>query len=307
MRGEDNPFEILGVTTGSSLEEITAAWRAKVKNLHPDRFPDVPAEVTASLNREMARVNDAYTRIKNDPDGMRLQFGSPAGAGPGRQSGASQGRGPDPEPVRRQPEGPVCDLCSSVNTRSFVFTRQVGMVFQRRIGTVKALLCRDCARAIGRDFQSRTVTTGWWGLLSFPTNILYVLRNTYSLFRAWRLEQPTPPPGFVTFPADPGRPVLLRPFSWVGPVVLAVSMIVGSPTSDAEPVRRGPNVPVSIKPRWSPGWCVSGDSLLVAVPCSEPNNGLIVATVFTANECLAYGANRVEYKVGSVICIAMRS
>ena len=303
MSEQDNPFEILGVGADASLEEITAAWRTKARNLHPDRFPDVSADVAGSLNREMARVNEAYTRIKNDPDGMRLRFGSPAGAGSGWSSGASRGGGPDPDPVRRRPEGPVCDLCSSVNTRSFVFTRQVGMVFQRRVGTVKALLCRDCAQAIGRDFQSRTMTTGWWGLLSLPTNIFYLLRNTYSLFKAWRLEQPAPPPGFVTFPADPGRQVLLRPFSWVGPVVLAVWMIVGSATSDTEPVRREPSAPVVATPRWAPGWCVSGSESLVPVSCKAPNNGIILSRVTSPSLCEPAADTYVTVDYTTYLCI----
>jgi DnaJ domain len=300
---DENPFEVLGVSVDATMDEITVAWREKVKNLHPDRFPDVSDEVTASLTRETARVNNAYTQIKSDPEGTRRMFTPGAPGGVGDQTWSN----PDADHRRgrqqRRPSGPVCDLCASVNTRQFVFSRQIGLVIQRRSGIVEALLCRHCALSIGRDFQSRTLTTGWWGVTAFFVNIGYIARNSLGLWRASRMDQPAPPPGFVTFPLDPGRPVAMRAFSWVGPVVIAVWLMFGSLT-DASPTNS--SIPVSSTPRaatWAVSSCVSGFSQVVPVSCTKPNNGIIISKQTTASMCPRIATSYVI--VGTwVYCIA---
>jgi curved DNA-binding protein CbpA len=54
MRGVDDPFALLGLTSDASSDELTAAYRAAAKEWHPDRRPGEDA------SDQMARINAAY-------------------------------------------------------------------------------------------------------------------------------------------------------------------------------------------------------------------------------------------------------
>lgn len=56
-----NLYEVLGVTRGATPDELTAAYRARAKELHPDARP---GDVTAA--ERFARVGAAY-RVLSDP------------------------------------------------------------------------------------------------------------------------------------------------------------------------------------------------------------------------------------------------
>ncbi|MBQ8109174.1 MAG: DnaJ domain-containing protein [Clostridia bacterium] len=57
-----NPYEILGIAEGASMEEIKRAYRKKAKAYHPDLHPDDP-----TANERMQEVNQAYDMLCN-PD-----------------------------------------------------------------------------------------------------------------------------------------------------------------------------------------------------------------------------------------------
>ena len=62
-----NPYEVLGVPHGASLEEIKRAYRKKAKECHPDLHPDDP-----KAHERMQEVNEAYTILCN-PDKRQAQ------------------------------------------------------------------------------------------------------------------------------------------------------------------------------------------------------------------------------------------
>ncbi|CAG9463364.1 unnamed protein product [Pedinophyceae sp. YPF-701] len=55
----DDPFDVLGIARGSTPEEIRAAYRVLMKELHPDLNPDRDTTEMA------ARVNDAYEVLRS--------------------------------------------------------------------------------------------------------------------------------------------------------------------------------------------------------------------------------------------------
>lgn len=72
-----DPYAVLGVSPGSSHEQVRKAYVALAKLYHPDRYAsaELPAEVLEYLFTMARRVNAAYAAL----DGARRQT---AGAGP---------------------------------------------------------------------------------------------------------------------------------------------------------------------------------------------------------------------------------
>jgi hypothetical protein len=65
---ENEAYELLGVTAACTEEELKAAYRQKVNIWHPDKFHSVliPEEMKEMATREMARINEAYDRLKSE-------------------------------------------------------------------------------------------------------------------------------------------------------------------------------------------------------------------------------------------------
>ncbi len=60
-----DPYALLGVTRDASMDEIKAAWRALVRETHPDRMMarGVPEEAVRLATERLRAVNGAYERI----------------------------------------------------------------------------------------------------------------------------------------------------------------------------------------------------------------------------------------------------
>lgn len=65
---ENEAYELLGVTAACTEEELKVAYRQKVNYWHPDKFhaAQIPEEMKEMATREMARVNEAYERLKRE-------------------------------------------------------------------------------------------------------------------------------------------------------------------------------------------------------------------------------------------------
>lgn len=58
-----NPYEVLGVSTNATDDEIKKAYRALVKKYHPDQYKGTAFE--AEANEKLKQINEAYDMIKN--------------------------------------------------------------------------------------------------------------------------------------------------------------------------------------------------------------------------------------------------
>ena len=57
-----NPYEVLGVTEGATMDDIKRAYRRKARENHPDLHPEDP-----KANEKMQQINEAYEMLCN-PD-----------------------------------------------------------------------------------------------------------------------------------------------------------------------------------------------------------------------------------------------
>ena len=58
-----DPYEVLGVSRSSGMDEIKAAYRNLAKKYHPDNFSGSPLQEVA--NEKMQEINEAYDAIIN--------------------------------------------------------------------------------------------------------------------------------------------------------------------------------------------------------------------------------------------------
>lgn len=62
--GPKDPFAVLQVTRGSSLEQIRRAYQARVRLYHPDRLVDLAPELKDLAERRTKEINEAYATLK---------------------------------------------------------------------------------------------------------------------------------------------------------------------------------------------------------------------------------------------------
>ena len=64
----DDPYLILGVDRGASIEEIKSRYRALVREYHPDRHiaAGVPEEMIEIATSRLQKVNEAYEQIMRE-------------------------------------------------------------------------------------------------------------------------------------------------------------------------------------------------------------------------------------------------
>ncbi len=60
----NNPYDIIGVTTNSTDEEIKSAYRELAKKYHPDNYADSPLREFA--DEKMSEINAAFDQIMNE-------------------------------------------------------------------------------------------------------------------------------------------------------------------------------------------------------------------------------------------------
>lgn len=67
-----NPYEVLGLKEGASIEEIKKAYRELVKKYHPDRYRDNPLSDLAE--EKLREINEAYDFLIKNAGNARQQY-----------------------------------------------------------------------------------------------------------------------------------------------------------------------------------------------------------------------------------------
>ena len=172
------------------------------------------------------------------------------------------------------PDPGRCEQCGSWPARPVIFRQVTGFLLAFNVQTREMNACRSCGLAIGRAQQSKTMVTGWWGILSFICNILAVFRNGVNLMRVGRLD---PPVGGVTAPLASGRSAFLRAGAIFAVVLVGAWIFIANRSDDPA--------------TWSEGNCVrfsldsTGAEVANPVRCSESNDGRILAAVSSDDLC----------------------
>jgi len=58
-----NPYEILGIRTNATKDEIQAAYRQKVKQYHPDKVSHLGEELQKVANEKFIEIKNAYDHL----------------------------------------------------------------------------------------------------------------------------------------------------------------------------------------------------------------------------------------------------
>jgi hypothetical protein len=263
-------FDVLGVPESASDDEVASAHRRLAREFHPDAHPGASAAERASYEAAMAQINVAYDAIKTS------------------QRRASYARAEErghAAPTARAPGDGECDLCGSVPAQQFVFEYQTAWLLTVRRYVSSAELCRQCALAMGRGHQNRTLYAGWWGVAALFTNFGVVARNARQLQRARQLAPPQPQLDVIAplpYPAPHSKGTFRRGGVWFATLLLAglcvVVFLVGQNASTR---------PEAVPDAWSASSCVLGTERPTPIDCGKPHDAKVVGRVFNPADCPA--------------------
>lgn len=306
-----SPYEVLGVSPDSSDDEITARWKQLALVNHPDMHPQATSEQRRVFESRMASINAAYddlmdpirrAKLTNDPGASTNREGESTTSRHTGRHGRANSR------HQRTPLG--CDICGASPTSSLTYKQVTGQVFRDLVRTIDARLCRDCGLAIGREVQSKTILTGWWGLFAIFRNIAAIVSNSNSLYKASLTGQPQNDSGFF-MPLPVGKSVFSRPRTWIGIGAVALAIAIGvsqsntssqsNSTSRFEQGATNQSASTS-DATFRVGGCVSGFTVVSPVSCSSSHLGKIVAKTSYSFECPTIAESYVDY-LGSTFCI----
>jgi len=103
----------------------------------------------------------------------------------------------EPTPVRPQPTAPppgtsICQSCfTSGQTKYVEFYTNVGMLVVRRHSSIKGNLCKNCIDHYFWDLTIKTLILGWWGIISFFANCVFVINNVLRYIGTLGMQRPS--------------------------------------------------------------------------------------------------------------------
>jgi len=86
---------------------------------------------------------------------------------------------------------PFCQACRrEVPAKYCEFTQGIGMLVLRTQRGVKGNMCKHCASKYFWELTGLTMVTGWWGVISFITNIVFIISNITYFIGSRSLPEP---------------------------------------------------------------------------------------------------------------------
>ncbi|MGW4897308.1 LppU/SCO3897 family protein [Kitasatospora sp. NPDC004240] len=181
----------------------------------------------------------------------------------------------EPTPDAAAPDLPVygegqlsCRYCGSVPAVDATFRGHLGLVVILKYLKRRGPYCRTCGIAAHREMTSDSLWQGWWGIPSMIINPITMLVNVPQRLKVNKLPEPLP--GAPRPPADPGKPVYLRPtiLGALIPVILVAALVFFT-KDDPEFAEAGDCIrnsnPIALS------GVVDTNPDVTVVPCSDPN------------------------------------
>ena len=80
-----------------------------------------------------------------------------------------------------------CQVCGRTPAAQLTLRRPVGMLIMQKFFRAKPTLCRDHGRQVAKQWLTKTLVQGWWGIVSFFVNFVAVGTDIAALRKASKL------------------------------------------------------------------------------------------------------------------------
>jgi hypothetical protein len=182
-------YQALGVAPAASASAIKRAYRARVKDVHPDTGGDRDGAAFREISDAYDVLRDAKLRREYDTvcrsvGTTKNRSSKPAPRPHKRASGQNRKSVPEssakPPPDTNEPDLPepvACDRCGTVSAqpRHARFHRLRGPLARSTDRFVEGVFCRACADRVALGASAVTWLLGWWRLPRGPIDTIRAL------------------------------------------------------------------------------------------------------------------------------------
>ena len=278
-------YALVGVERGATMLDARTAFRSRSKLLHPDR---ADGSTMPEAGRAMAQLTQAWSIVQHHVQ--------------------AAGESPSADETSRPRASGECEFCGWEPAAPIVLRRTVGVVIFWRVHRVAFDVCRVCARSLYAEYQAKSLTLGWWGMIAPLANVVNMTRNRLTLARHRRSvsgpkSHDERVESLASGPLDYRSP-WTRPAGLLATVVaLVVLASLGATWANrVVPNTTQPSNPAFVSPVIGVGGCL--DSTGLAVGCDAPSAAwTLTEQVATADACATDGyAEAFTNSIGSVYC-----